>query len=289
MKPSILKNFLYLILFCFAIFSCKKRGCTDPNAINYNANAIKDDGSCEYGSNCLYTTINSSFSELDLSQTSNNNLFVMNLNEEFNSDGSLSIDLNCDGINDLRIVGEADQDYVGSTTTKSSELRISTLHSNVFILIDSIADSTFNISTNDTTNLNINSYSLTSSNQANGSVFSSSSINNYVTHVDSNSTLMANDPRWTFTHPFSSQSSQIVRSHYEYTLTYSGPDANGYYVDATVINEYNRGIIPNYSISWIPIKFITNENQVKLGYLKVNPKIYTGFMNFEVDSWAIQR
>jgi hypothetical protein len=100
---------------------------------------------------------------------------------------------------------------------------------------------------------------------------------------------MASDPRWTFTHPFSSQSSQIVRSHYEYTLTYSGPDANGYYVDATIINEYNRGIIPNYSISWIPIKFITNENHVKLGYLKVIPKISTGYMNFEVDSWAIQR
>ena len=284
-----MKNFLYLFLFCFAIFSCKKRGCTDPNAINYNANAIKDNGSCEYGSNCLYTTINSSFSELDLGQTNNDNLFIMNLNEEFNSNGSLSIDLNCDGINDLRIVGEADQDYVGSTTTKSSELRISTLHSNVFILLDSIADSTFNVSNADTFNLNINSYSLSSSYPANGSVFSSSSINGYVTHMDSNSILMANDPRWKYTSPFSSQSSQKIRSHYEYTQTYSGPDANGYYVDATVINDFSRGIIPNYSISWIPIKFITNENQVKLGYLKVIPNIYTGYMNFEVDSWAIQR
>ena len=80
----------------------------------------------------------------------------MNLNEEFNSNGSLSIDLNCDGINDLRIVGEADQDYVGSTTTKSSELRISTLNSNVFILLDSIIDSNFYVSNADTAKMEYN-------------------------------------------------------------------------------------------------------------------------------------
>ena len=97
-----MKKFIYLLIFCFTIFSCKKRGCTDSNATNYNADATKDDGSCEYGSNCLYTTINTSFSELDLSQTNNDNLFIMNLNEDYNSSG-LTIDLNCDGINDIRI------------------------------------------------------------------------------------------------------------------------------------------------------------------------------------------
>lgn len=283
-----MKFIIILFAFCFAFFSCKKRGCTDPIATNYNTDATKDNGSCEYGSNCLYNTINSSFSELDLSQTNNDNLFIMNLNEDYNSSG-LTIDLNCDGVNDLRIDGEADQDWFGTTTTKSSELRISTLHSNVFILLDSTSDSTFNIYNIDTVNLNINSYDLTSSYQANGSVFSSSTINSYVTHMDSNSILLANDPRWTFTHPFSIQSSQIVRSHYENTTTFSGGAGNGYYVDATNISEYLRGIVPNYSISWIPIKFITNENQVKLGYIKVIPKINTGFMTFEVDSWAIQR
>ena len=28
--------------------SCKKKGCTDPTAINYNQNAKKDDGSCNF-------------------------------------------------------------------------------------------------------------------------------------------------------------------------------------------------------------------------------------------------
>ena len=101
---------------------------------------------------------------------------------------------------------------------------------------------------------------------------------------------MANDPRWTFTHPLSSQSSQIIRMHYENTTTYYTVDnGNGYSVDATVINDYQRGIVPNYSVSWIPIKFITNENQVKLGYLKLIPEIYTGYINFELAAWAIQR
>ena len=31
-----------------AVTSCKKKGCTDPTAINYNSEAEKDDGTCEY-------------------------------------------------------------------------------------------------------------------------------------------------------------------------------------------------------------------------------------------------
>lgn len=36
-----------MISFFFAV-SCKKEGCTDPLALNYNEKAKKDDGSCEY-------------------------------------------------------------------------------------------------------------------------------------------------------------------------------------------------------------------------------------------------
>lgn len=37
-----------LIIICITICSCQKKGCTDPNAINYNSQANKDDGGCEY-------------------------------------------------------------------------------------------------------------------------------------------------------------------------------------------------------------------------------------------------
>ena len=40
-----------LISICFLLLTfiaCKKPGCTDPIAINYNSQANKDDGSCEY-------------------------------------------------------------------------------------------------------------------------------------------------------------------------------------------------------------------------------------------------
>ena len=44
MKKILLFSFLGLL----AVTSCKKKGCTDPAANNYNADAGKDDGSCTY-------------------------------------------------------------------------------------------------------------------------------------------------------------------------------------------------------------------------------------------------
>lgn len=43
------KPFNYLLLFVLTIFiaSCGKKGCTDPNATNYDPDATKDDGTCE--------------------------------------------------------------------------------------------------------------------------------------------------------------------------------------------------------------------------------------------------
>ncbi len=48
MKISKILSILFLTSITF--FSCKKEGCTDPTALNYNAEAQKDNGNCEYNS-----------------------------------------------------------------------------------------------------------------------------------------------------------------------------------------------------------------------------------------------
>lgn len=52
MKLSRMKTSAFLVIAGLALTttSCKKEGCTDPNAINYSDSAKKDDGSCKYAS-----------------------------------------------------------------------------------------------------------------------------------------------------------------------------------------------------------------------------------------------
>lgn len=48
-KTTIMKKSIFIILaLSTTLFGCKKKGCTDANAINFDSSAEKDDGSCEY-------------------------------------------------------------------------------------------------------------------------------------------------------------------------------------------------------------------------------------------------
>ena len=66
-----MKHFLLLTtILCFVCFcSCKKRGCTDPTATNYNSEAEVDDG------NCLYDNLSQ---ELPIIQLNTTHLFNSN-------------------------------------------------------------------------------------------------------------------------------------------------------------------------------------------------------------------
>ena len=46
---------MYLVLGTILLFSCKKEGCTDPIAINYNPDADINNGSCNYYNITHYT------------------------------------------------------------------------------------------------------------------------------------------------------------------------------------------------------------------------------------------
>ena len=52
-----MKYLILLLLFVLIVSSCQKQeGCTNPIAINYNADAEKDDGSCTYTIGCTEET-----------------------------------------------------------------------------------------------------------------------------------------------------------------------------------------------------------------------------------------
>jgi hypothetical protein len=61
-----MKKISFLPLLCISVLmtsclilgsGCFDRGCTDPNAVNYDPNAEHDDGSCEYSSETKYATV----------------------------------------------------------------------------------------------------------------------------------------------------------------------------------------------------------------------------------------
>ena len=48
------KIYFILMIAASALASCKKEGCTDPDAVNYNADAGKDDSSCKYEGSIVF-------------------------------------------------------------------------------------------------------------------------------------------------------------------------------------------------------------------------------------------
>ena len=50
-----MKSSFYLLVALIALGACKKPGCTDPDAVNYNSDAKTNDGSCSFeGSNVFW-------------------------------------------------------------------------------------------------------------------------------------------------------------------------------------------------------------------------------------------
>ena len=258
----------YFILFLTLLTSCNK-------------DKVEPNGNSSFSS-CAFSSTNTSFSQLDLAQTNNSDLYFLELNVSDDVNGMV-FDLNCDGIGDLRIDGNSDQDWFCQTSTASSDLTLTPLNQNTYILSDSRIDSTFQLSSVDTSGTSIQDYQLVSSYSVTGSILTQTNTNFYCSSQDSTTTVWANDSRWV-------SSPQVIRDHYKSTTTYYfGSDQNGYSHDISDIQEFNRGIIPNYQVSWIPIKFITNDGNVKLGYLKLRPSLYLGFVNAGLAGWAIQR
>lgn len=256
-----------LIILGLILFSCKK-----------------DEIETVSESDCLFTSTSNSYSALDLGQLNNSDVFIMNLNADDDANG-LRLDINCDGINDIEIAGDADQDWVGFSTIASSRLSITTLNSNTYVLKDSIVDSTFSAISADTNNFQIDFDELVSSYPTSSSVLTSTTTNAYVTNVDSNAVLLENDPRWTY-----SYYEQLVRDRYKRVDNFdTGPDANGYMHYVNQVWEYNRGIAPNHEFSWIPIKCVTTEGYVKMGFIKLRMALHNGFINVGVDCWGIQK
>ena len=82
----IARRLLFLGLSGLMLMACKKEGCTNPSADNYNSKAKKDDGSCVYGSNPNGSNPNNPNQNLpiNLTGTENSDIIITNQSNDPN-------------------------------------------------------------------------------------------------------------------------------------------------------------------------------------------------------------
>ncbi len=61
MSVRLRTNWIIILISFLSFSSCKREGCTDSLALNYEEGKNKDDGSCVYGTVLFYTTNDSYF------------------------------------------------------------------------------------------------------------------------------------------------------------------------------------------------------------------------------------
>jgi hypothetical protein len=105
MKNMICFSFALFIL-SVVLFSCKKRGCTDPNSLSYDKDATEDNGSCWYGGLGGRTTI-VAFPQHHGRTISSIQGHLDSAFVKFNAQDKPS-----DGIYDLAIAGDSGEDHV---------------------------------------------------------------------------------------------------------------------------------------------------------------------------------
>ena len=115
---------LYISTILMALTACKKE-----NTLPVTTGSLCGDN---------FTQTTTSFSELNLNQANNPDLYYITLDVSENIDG-VTYDINCDGISDIRFNATADQDWIGNTEIRYGRLFIEPLNSNTYILADSTA------------------------------------------------------------------------------------------------------------------------------------------------------